>query len=67
MKAIFYEFVCGSHEAFEELNRELQRVDAHHVVVPSLRHLAKHRILQNSMLFRLEYEANAEVLELSDC
>ena len=49
----FYEFACGSQEAFNELVVELQRAGAHHVLVPSMRHLARSTLLQNMMLARL--------------
>ncbi|MGH3624788.1 MAG: recombinase family protein [Sciscionella sp.] len=61
---IFYEHVPGSHAAFDELTAELQRADAHYVVVPSFDHLAMSVILRNCMLARLEQDANAEVFEL---
>jgi hypothetical protein len=64
LAAIFDEFTCGVHEAFIELVEELQRADAHHVLVPTLRHLARNWLLQNSLLTRLEFDAKAEVLEL---
>ncbi|RSM62972.1 hypothetical protein DMH03_13070 [Amycolatopsis sp. WAC 01376] len=62
----FFEFSCGSHEAFQELIIELKRADAHHVVIPSLRHLARSILLQNTMLGELEFEAAAEVLVLRE-
>jgi hypothetical protein len=62
----FFEFDCGSQAAFGELLTELQRADAHHVVIPSLRHLARSVLLQNMMLTRLEGEAAAEVLVLRE-
>jgi hypothetical protein len=64
LAAIFYEFVCGVHDAFEELVEELQRADAHHVVIPTYRHLARSPLLQNSLLQRLEFDAHAEAVEL---
>jgi hypothetical protein len=64
LAAIFYEFICGIHDAFEELVEELQRADAHHVVIPTYRHLARNRVLQNCLLARLEFDASAEVFEL---
>lgn len=60
----FFEFHCGSREAFEELIAELIRADAHHVVVPSLRHLAQNGLLQDQMLERLEFSARAQVLAM---
>ena len=62
----FFEFSCGSQEAFHELKTELQRADAHHVVIPSLRHLARSILLQNTMLGQLELEAAADVLVLRE-
>lgn len=57
----FYEYQTGYHGAFDELTRELQRAAAHHVVVPSLGHLAQHPILRNMMLTRLARDADAHV------
>jgi hypothetical protein len=64
LAAIFYEFTCGVHDAFAELVEELQRTDAHYVLVPNFRHLARNRLLQNCLLSRLEFDAAAEVFEL---
>jgi len=63
---IFYEFKCGMFDAFEELLLELQRAEAHDVVMPSYRHLARSPLLQNSLLTRLEFDAHAEVHVLRD-
>lgn len=60
----FFEFHCGSREAFEELVAELVRADVHHVVVPSLRHLAQNGLLQDQMLDYLRFRARAEVLAM---
>lgn len=57
----FHEYQTGYHGAFDELTRELQRSDAHHVVVPSLGHLSQHPILRNTMLTRLVREVDAHV------
>lgn len=62
----FFEFDCGSQEAFGELLTELRRAEAHYVVIPSLRHFAHSVLLQNQMLTRLEHEAAAEVLVLRE-
>ncbi|MEV7046630.1 recombinase family protein [Amycolatopsis sp. NPDC051061] len=62
----FFEFDCGSQEGFGELLTELKRADAHHVVIPSLRHFARSTLLQNQMLGHLEFEAAAEVLVLRE-
>jgi hypothetical protein len=64
--AFFYEFVCGSQDAFNDLVGELQRAGAHYVLVPTLRHLARNILLQNMMLARLEFDAAAEVLTLGE-
>ena len=57
----FHEYQPGYHGAFDELTRELQRAQAHNVVVPSLGHLAQHPMLQDLMLTRLARDANAHV------
>ncbi|WP_410639289.1 hypothetical protein [Amycolatopsis sp. lyj-346] len=59
--SFFFEFDCGSREGFDELASELVRADAHHVVVPSLRHLALNTLLQDAMCERLALDAGAEV------
>ena len=64
--AFFYEFECGSQEAFNDLVDELQRAGAHYVLVPTLRHLARNSPLQNMMLARLEFDAAAEVFTLGE-
>jgi hypothetical protein len=64
LAGIFSEFVCGVHDAFDDMVLELQRTDVHHVVVPTFRHLARNVLLQNSLLMRLEFDANAVALEL---
>lgn len=64
--AVFYEYVSGSQAGFHELIRELQRAEAHHVIVPNLRHLALSPVLQVCMLLHVEHYANAQVLELGD-
>lgn len=46
---------------FNELIQELQRAEAHHVVTPSLGHLAHHPLLRNTMLTRLARDADARV------
>jgi hypothetical protein len=60
----FFEFHRGSREAFDELPAELVRTGARHVVVPSLRHLALNRLLQEAMCARLGEVAGVEVLAL---
>jgi DNA invertase Pin-like site-specific DNA recombinase len=60
----FYEFTCGSHEAFNDLIAELQRTGSVTVIVPTLRHLARSVMLQNCLLSRLEFDAQADVYEL---
>jgi hypothetical protein len=58
----FLEYQTGSQAAFAELIAELKRAEARHVVVPSFEHLSSHRILCDSMVERLELDANASVL-----
>ncbi|MGH3568129.1 MAG: recombinase family protein [Pseudonocardia sp.] len=58
---IFQEDQPGYQGGFGELTRELQRADAHHVVVPSLGHLSPHPLLRDLMLACLAREADAQV------
>jgi DNA invertase Pin-like site-specific DNA recombinase len=60
----FFEFHCGSREAFDELVTELVRTGARYVVVPSLRHLAHNAFLQDQMLEHLSFTARAQVLAM---
>ncbi len=60
----FFEFRSGSRAAFNELIGELVRAGAHHVVVPSLRHLALNTLVQDAMQDRLALDAEAEVLPM---
>ncbi|MEV6826661.1 hypothetical protein [Amycolatopsis sp. NPDC051102] len=60
----FFEFRSGSRAGFNELIAELVRAGAHHVVVPSLRHLAAYTLLQNAMQDRLAIDAGAEVVAM---
>ncbi|WP_146073774.1 hypothetical protein [Amycolatopsis sp. CA-126428] len=64
--SFFFEFHCGSHEAFEELVEELVRQDVHCVVVPSLRHLAHHARLQDLMLEQMNRVASAEIMAMRE-
>ncbi|MGH3564558.1 MAG: recombinase family protein [Pseudonocardia sp.] len=57
----FHEYQPGYHGAFDELTRELQRAQAHHVVAPSLGQLAHHPMLRGLMLTRLARDENAHV------
>lgn len=54
----------GSYAAFEALSSELNRVEASHVVVPTLAHLSEHPLLRELMLTQLALHANAHVLAL---
>jgi hypothetical protein len=63
---IFCEYVCGAHTAFDDMLAELQRTDAHHVLIPTFGHLATNLLLQNGFLFRLETDASAEVFALTE-
>jgi DNA invertase Pin-like site-specific DNA recombinase len=62
----FYEDGSGCFSAWNELLTEVQRADAHHVIVPSLDHLTTHPILRLSLLDRAQQDAKVEVHELSD-
>lgn len=66
LSAIFCEYVCGAGGVFDDMVSELRRTGAHHVLVPTYRHLARNQLLQNSLLLRLELDADAEVFELVD-
>ncbi len=61
----FYEYQSGSYSAFDELNEELMRAEARHVVVPSISHISTHPILQSHMVERLKFGPGAHVFELS--
>ncbi|OXM59874.1 hypothetical protein [Amycolatopsis vastitatis] len=58
----FFEFEWGLRKGFNDLIAELVRTGAHHVVVPSLRHLALSTRLQDARQDRLAREAGAVVL-----
>ena len=62
----FFEFDRGMATAFNALLEELKRAEARHVLVPSLRHLSAHPLLQGLRLARLESEAGAEVIALDE-
>ncbi|MGN2637442.1 hypothetical protein ACWEKT_12380 [Nocardia takedensis] len=59
--ATFHESPTADGTAFAELTRELRRADAHHVVVPSLEHLAGQTIPREILLAKLAKEAAARV------
>ena len=63
---IFYEYDNGSQAAFAELLHELQRAEAHHVVVHSLEQLAESQVLQTLMVDQVELEAGAAIHETAD-
>jgi DNA invertase Pin-like site-specific DNA recombinase len=62
----YFEADDGSRGAFAALIEELRRVEAHHVIVPSLEHFSRASMLRNCMLDFLEREAAAHVFELGD-
>lgn len=62
----FFEFQCGMATAFNDLIEELRRTQAPYVIVPSLRHVAYHRVLREVRLSRLEFETGAQVIDLSE-
>ncbi|EOD63942.1 hypothetical protein [Amycolatopsis vancoresmycina] len=59
--SFFFDSDFGVRGGFTELVAELVRANARHVVVPSLRHLARHARLQDAMQDRLVLDAGAEV------
>ncbi|APA99194.1 hypothetical protein [Nocardia seriolae] len=59
--ATFHESTAGDGTAFAELTAELKRADAHHVVVPSLDHLAGQTIPRDILIAKLAHEASAQV------
>ncbi|MBF6136605.1 hypothetical protein IU501_26845 [Nocardia otitidiscaviarum] len=59
--ATFHESTPGDGTAFAELTAELKRADAHHVVVPSLDHLAGQTIPRDILIAKLAQEASAKV------
>ncbi|RMI32287.1 hypothetical protein [Nocardia stercoris] len=59
--ATFHESTPGDGTAFAELTAELKRADAHHVVVPSLDHLAGQTIPRDLLIAKLASEAAARV------
>lgn len=63
---IFHDCNAGSYAALNELTEELKRVEAHHVIVPSLAHLSRHPILRACMLAYLRLHADARVLSLDE-
>ncbi len=64
--ATFHESTCGDGTAFAELTAELKRADAHHVVVPSLDHLAGQTIPRDILLAKLAGEAAAQIWTVQD-
>ncbi|WP_406158255.1 recombinase family protein [Streptomyces canus] len=60
----FQEFESGCTRVFTALVAELTRVGGHHVVVPTMDHLALHPLLQIHLLMKLELDAGAEVFEV---
>lgn len=57
----FHEYGPGDYGALAELTEELRRTDARHVVVLSLDHVSRHRLLREHVLAGLEFRANAQV------
>lgn len=64
--ATFHEETGGDGAAFVELTQELRRADAHHVVVPSLDHLAGHTIPRDILIAKLAQDAAARVWTIDD-
>lgn len=61
----FFEFRGGLAAAFNDLLEELRRTRAPYVIVPSLRHVAHHRLLREIRLSSLESDTGTQVLDLS--
>jgi len=59
--ATFHESMTGDGTAFAELTAELKRADAHHVVVPSLDHLAGQTIPREILIAKLAEDAEARL------
>ncbi|MEU6580370.1 hypothetical protein [Nocardia sp. NPDC046763] len=59
--ATFHESTPGDGTAFAELTAELKRADAHHVVVPSLDHLAGQTIPRDILIAKLAHEASVKI------
>ncbi|WP_228803731.1 hypothetical protein [Nocardia higoensis] len=64
--ATFHEETGGDGTAFVELTQELRRADAHHVVVPSLDHLAGQTIPRDILIAKLAQDAAARVWTIDD-
>jgi len=62
--ATFHESTQGDGTAFAELTAELKRAEAHHVVVPSLDHLAGQTIPRDVLIAKLAHDAEAQVLTI---
>ncbi|EOD69363.1 recombinase family protein [Amycolatopsis vancoresmycina] len=62
----YFEFNGGMTTAIDDLIEELRRTRAPYVIVPSLRHVAYNRLLQEIRLCRLEFETGAQVLTLGE-
>jgi hypothetical protein len=66
LAGIFCEYVCGAHDAFDDMLTALRRAGAHNVLIPTFGHLATNLLLQNSCLLRLDTDAGAEVFVLTE-
>lgn len=64
--ATFHEETGGDGAAFVELTQELRRADAHHVVVPSLDHLAGYTIPRDILIAKLAQDAAARVWTIDE-
>ena len=60
---IFHEDVSGDQRAFAELIQVLKEQEARHVLTPTIRHLADHPLLRQTMLLQLA-EAGAHVISV---
>nr|WP_232541365.1 hypothetical protein [Nocardia bovistercoris] len=64
--ATFHESTSGDGAAFAELTQELRRADAHHVIVPSLDHLAGQTIPRDLLIAKLAQDAAARVWTIDE-
>ncbi|GGJ99914.1 hypothetical protein GCM10010123_32220 [Pilimelia anulata] len=60
---IFYEHHHGSHSSLMALLTLLRQRDTRHVVVPTLMHIARHPLLQITMIELFEQQAAAHIHE----
>lgn len=62
LAGVYCEYDPGLFIALHELTHELQRADAHTVIVPSMRHLGANEALRRILIEGLQLNANAHVM-----